>query len=746
MSRKAYRSGLLASALALSAAAATAHEARPVGPSSPTQATTPTAADRRAAETERQMRVDERTVLTHGLWAIPLIPKVQIPSEAVLGAGYIAGIPRLGIPALLETDASLGVSYIANLRNDGATALPSATAMGATWNTDLIRRGGAMIAGEARAKGFNVLLGGGINLMRDPRNGRTFEYFGEDPLHSGLLGAAAITGVQSQHVMSTVKHFALNAQETGRHLVDGRIADDALRMSDLLAFELAIERGQPGAVMCAYNRVNGAPACGSDYLLNRVLKQDWRYPGFVMSDWGSVDAVDFALAGLDQQSGAQIDKQVFFGKPLAEAAAQDPAYAARVADMNRRILRSIYALGLDANPPVKQPIDFAANGAVARAVEDEGIVLLHNPKALLPLSKDVRSIVVIGGYADAGVLSDGGSTQVQPEGGPAVSLPMGGEGLLAKYNNQTYHGTAPLAAIRAIAPQAKVTFVDGRYPAEAAAAAKAADVAIVFATQWMAEGADVPDLSLPNGQDALISAVAGANPRTVVVLETGGPVLMPWRDRTGAVLEAWYGGARGGDAIAATLFGDVNPSGRLPVTFPASVDQLPRPALPYAGMVDRDFAAGFAAGTRYPIDYDIEGADVGYRWFARKKLTPLFPFGFGLSYTSFDHGRVTLMGGERPRATVSIRNTGARAGSEVAQLYLVSTPDGPTRRLAGFAKVAVQPGATETVTIPIEPRLLARSSGGRWTMPAGRYGFALGRSATDLGTVVTIDLPARQWR
>lgn len=249
MTRKAYRSGLLASALALSAAAATAQEARPVASSSPTQATIPTAADRRAAEIERQMRVDERTVLTHGLWAIPLIPKVQIPSEAVLGAGYIAGIPRLGIPALLETDASLGVSYIANLRNDGATALPSATAMGATWNADLIRRGGAMIAGEARAKGFNVLLGGGIYLMRDPRNGRTFEYFGEDPLHSGLLGAAAITGVQSQHVMSTVKHFALNAQKTGRHLVDGRIADDALRMSDLLAFELAIERGQPGAVM-----------------------------------------------------------------------------------------------------------------------------------------------------------------------------------------------------------------------------------------------------------------------------------------------------------------------------------------------------------------------------------------------------------------------------------------------------------------------------------------------------------------
>ncbi|TCP95881.1 beta-glucosidase [Sphingomonas sp. PP-F2F-A104-K0414] len=703
-------------------------------------------ADTRATATERAMQGDERTVLTHGLWAIPLIPNVRIPAEAILGAGYVTGIPRLGVPALVETDASLGVSYIANLRKDGATALPSATAMGSTWNPDLIRRGNAMIAGEARAKGFNVLLGGGINLMRDPRNGRTFEYFGEDPLHSGLLGGAAIDGVQSQHVLSTVKHFALNAQETGRHAVDGKLADDAFRMSDLLAFEIAIDRGQPGSVMCAYNRVNGAPACGSDYLLNRVLKQDWRYPGFVMSDWGAVGALDFAFAGLDQQSGAQIDKKIFFGVPLAEAAARDPAYAARVADMNRRILRSVYAVGLDTHPPVKADIDFAANAGVARSVADEGIVLLRNSNALLPLSKDVRSIAVIGGYADAGVLSGGGSTQVQPLGGPSVSLPMGGEGPLAKYNNQTYHGTAPLAAIRVLAPNAKVTFHDGRYAAEAVAAAKTADVTIVFATQWMAEGADVPDLSLPGGQDALIAAVTNANPKTIVVLETGGPVLMPWLERTGAVLEAWYGGVRGGDAIAATLFGDTNPSGRLPVTFPASLDQLPRPALPYAGMIDRDFAVGTAAGTRYPIDYDIEGADVGYRWFARKNATPLFPFGFGLSYTQFQSSPMKVTGGAQPKATVTIRNTGTRAGSDVAQLYLVSTPAGRTLRLAGFTKVAVQPGTAANVTVQIEPRILAESKGGRWTMPAGRYGFALGRSATDLGPVVTVSLPARQWR
>lgn len=701
--------------------------------------------DARAAATEARMRPDERTTLTHGLWAIPLIPGVVIPPEAITGAGYVQGIERLGVPALTETDASLGVSYIAGLRGDGATALPSGMAMGATWNPGLLRRGGAMIADEARAKGFNVLLAGGINLVRDPRNGRTFEYLGEDPLHSGLLGGAAIDGIQSRHVLSTVKHFALNAQETGRHVVDGLISDDALRMSDLLAFQIAIERGRPGAVMCAYNRVNGAPACGSDELLNRVLKQDWGYPGFVMSDWGATDSVAYALAGLDQQSGAQIDKQTFLGAPLAAAAARDPAYAARLRDMNRRILRSIYAVGLDAHPPARAAIDVADHARVARGVADEGIVLLRNRNALLPLSTSVRSIAIIGGHADAGVLSGGGSSQVEAQGGPAVSIPMGGEGPLAKYNNQTFNASSPLRAIRTLAPQAAITYRDGRYVSEAVAAARAADVAIVFATQWMSEGADVPDLSLPDGQDALIAAVAEANPRTVVVLETGGPVVMPWLDRTGAVMEAWYAGAQGGPAIADALFGRTNPSGRLPVTFPASTGQLPRPALPWAWMSEAAFVAAAASGRHFPIDYAIEGADVGYRFHARRGDAPLFPFGFGLSYTSFAHGRPILSGGAAPTARITVRNSGARAGGDVVQLYLVSTPAGPTRRLAGFAKVELAPGEAREVTIGAEPRIIADHRDGAWRLAAGRYGFAIGRSAAELGPTSFVTLARRQW-
>lgn len=650
------------------------------------------------------------------------------------------------MPALTETDASLGVAWVGGIRRDGATALPSGMAMGATWNPDLIGRGGAMIAEEAAAKGFNVLLAGGINLMRDPRNGRTFEYLGEDPLHAGLIGGAAIDGIQSRHVLSTVKHFALNAQETGRHFVNGTIADGALRMSDLLAFQIAIERGRPGAVMCAYNQVNGAPACGSDYLLTRVLKGDWGYRGFVMSDWGAVGVLDTALAGLDQQSGEQLDPGQFFAKPLAEAAARDPRYATRLADMNRRILRSIYAVGLDRFPPVKATIDFAAHGAVARAVADEGIVLLRNRNDALPLATAAKRIAVIGGYADTGVLSGGGSSQTEGEGGPAASVPVGGAGPFAAFVVQSYQRSSPLAAIKASAPAAEVVFRDGRYLTDAVAAAKNADVAIVFATQWMTEGFDVPDLSLPGGQDELIAAVAAANPHTIVVLETGGPVLMPWLNKAAAVVEAWYPGARGGEAIADVLFGRVNPSGRLPVTFPASVAQLPRPQLPGAETVEPSFTGVGKPGQTLSVDYNIEGADVGYRWFARRDAQPLFPFGFGLSYSRFDHGALALTGGATPTARFTIRNIGKVAGSEVGQLYLVSTPAGRTRRLAGFAKLTLAPGEAATATVAIDPRVLADNRDGEWVLPAGRYGFAVGHSADDVGPVAAVNLLARRWR
>lgn len=701
-------------------------------------------ADRRAAATEKMMTNAERVAMLNGILAMPL-GDTKIPEGAPLGAGYIPGVPRLDVPALTETDASLGVSYIGGLRGDGATALPSGMAMGSTWSPELMRAGGALIASEAHAKGFNVLLAGGINLVRDPRGGRVFEYLGEDPLHSGLLGGAAVAGIQSRNVISTIKHFALNPTEIGRQFHNGIIDEGALRMSDLLAFEIAIEQGQPGSVMCAYNKVNGAQACGNDRLLNGILKKDWGYKGWVMSDWGSVRATDFALAGLDQQSGSQLDGAVHFGAPLLDAANGDKRYRTRVADMSRRILRSIYAVGVDRNPPRKATIDVAAGAAVAQDIAEKGIVLLQNRDAILPLAATAKKILVVGGYADAGVLSGAGSSQTQGVGGPAVSLPTMKDGPFTALMAQNYHRSSPLDAIRARVPQAEVSFRDGRYPAEAALAAKHADLVIVFGTQWQTEGLDVPDLSLPQGQDDVIAAVAKANPKTVVVLETGGPVAMPWQSDVAAIVEAWYPGARGGEAIAAVLFGDVNPSGRLPVTFPASIAQLPRPALPGAETVEPSFAGHGKPGQTLDIDYNVEGADVGYRWFARKAEKPLYPFGFGLSYTSFERSGLSVAGGAAPAATFTLRNSGARDGADIGQVYLVETPRGKTRRLVAFARAELKPGEARTIEVPIDPRLLADWTPKGWSIAPGTYRFALGASSEELLEEVGVQIAGRTW-
>jgi beta-glucosidase len=703
------------------------------------------AAEARAKATVDRMTADEKVILTHGIMALPYrIDLSQMPADAVLGAGYVEGIPRLGIPSLKETDASLGIGYVSGIRKDGATALPSGLAQAASWNPDLLYRAGAMIGSEARAKGFNVLLAGGANLMRDPRNGRTFEYLAEDPLLTGVLVGAAIRGIQSNNIISTIKHLAFNGQETGRKIVDSVIGEPAARESDLLAFQIGIEQGRPLSVMCAYNRVNGVKACESDWLQNKVLKQSWRYKGFVMSDWGkAVLGAEAALNGLDQQSGSQLDPVVYFGDPLKQKAASDRRYAAKLDDMNKRILTAIYAAGLDKHPATPGgKIDFAKNAAVAEEVARQGIVLLRNERSVLPLARSAGSIAVIGGYADRGVMSGGGSSQVQGESGPAITVPVavGPSGSAA---SQQYHRSSPLEAIKAMAPEAAITFRDGRYLADAVEMAKKSDVAIVFATEWRTEGFDQPDLSLPDGQDELIAAVAKANPNTIVVLETGGPVKMPWLDKTAAVLQAWYPGVRGGPAIASVLFGETNPGGRLPVTFPASEEQLPRPKLDGSDWVEPYTADDIPpGGDRLQADYDIEGSDVGYRWFARKGTRPLFPFGFGLSYTRFSSNGLTVKGGT---AAFTVANTGERAGDEVAQLYLVSRAGQATRRLVGFQRVSLQPGASRKLTVTIDPRLLADWKDGGWSMPAGDYGFALGRDAENLGPIVTARMPARKW-
>ncbi len=495
--------------------------------------------EEQAAAALKAMTPEEKTILTYGIMPLPFGNNPPaVPADAIPGAGYVHGIPRLGIPSLKETDASLGVAYVSGQRNDWATALPSGVAMASTWNPELIRTGGAMIGSEARAKGFNVMLAGGINLMRDPRNGRTFEYFSEDPLLSGVLVGNAISGIQSNHIISTIKHLAFNGQETGRHFADVKISDAAARESDLLAFEIGIEIGNPGAVMCAYNRVNGKQACDSDYLLNKALKHDWRYKGFVMSDWGAVPNLGAALNGLDQQSGAQLDPEIFFKDPLAAAVKSDPRFAARLDDMNRRVLWAIYTNGVDTHPVMPGgKIDFAANASIAEETAKQGLVLLRNARGVLPLARTTKRIAVIGGYANAGVMSGAGSSQVHGEGGPSVLVPTGPKDMqFANFLSQQYHNSVPLTAIRKMVPAATVTYHDGAYIAEAVTQAKRADVVIVFATKWSTEGLDQTGPVAAEWAGCADRSRRDANPNTIVVLETGNPVLMPWLGKTAAVL------------------------------------------------------------------------------------------------------------------------------------------------------------------------------------------------------------------
>lgn len=694
--------------------------------------------DARAHALLGQMTQAEKFQLIHSAFGEPdPAHGLAKPAGAIGSAGYIAGIPRLGIPAQQLSDAGLGVANPINVRpGDTATSLPAGLATAASWEPQVAYAGGAMIGNEAWRKGFNVLLAGGMDLQREPRNGRNFEYAGEDPLLAGTMVAAAVRGIQDQHVIATVKHYALNDQETARNTIDVRIGERAMRESDLLAFELAIEQGKPGSVMCSYNKVNGDWACENRFLLEQVLKRDWAYPGYVMSDWGAGhSAAKAANAGLDQESAAEaFDKEVYFGKPLEQAVARGEVSQARLDDMVQRILRSMFAVGLIDHPPQRGPIDEQAHLAVARKTLEAGAVLLRNRNDVLPLAHDLRSIAVIGGHADKGVMAGGGSSMVAPRGGNAVPglKPTTWPGPVM------FDPSAPLAAIKALAGDgAKVEFASGEDVAAAAALARRSQIAVVFVTQWAAESFDARDLRLPGNQDALVDAVARANPRTVVVLETNSPVAMPWLDRVGAVLQAWYPGSAGGEAIANLLYGKVDPSGRLPITWPRALDQLPRPQLPGA-------TAGTSAATS--VDYGIEGADVGYRWFQRTQREPLFPFGFGLSYTRFAQGEPAVdVHDGRYRVRVSVRNTGKRAGADVVQIY-VQVPGSPVRRLAGFGKVALAPGQSREVSIDLEPRLLADfdTATRRWVIHAGRYAVYAGRSATDLSAPHYVQLPERR--
>jgi beta-glucosidase len=680
--------------------------------------------DRRADLVIEQMTLDEKIQLVHGSMAMHWQEqgfKQPIPG-ALGGDGFVPGIPRLGIPDLQLIGAGVGVTDMGLRVNGQSTALPSSLAETATWDPQIARQFGTVIGTETRDQGFNVSLGGGIDLTREPRDGRNFEYHGEDPLLAGEIVGAELKAIQAQGIIADIKHYAVNDQESGRASVSSNIDKRSMRETDLLAFEIAIKRSHVGTVMCSYNRVNDVYACENKYLLTDVLKHDWGFKGWVMSDWGATHStVDAANAGLDQEFFGN----KYFSAPLKAAVRNGQVPMPRLDDMVHRILRTMFAFGVIDHPPVVTPVDFRAGAAVAQQVEEQGLVLLKNKDRLLPLdASKIQSIAVIGSHANLGVLSGGGSAQVTPQGGNAVQPHP------ETWTSQVWDASPPLLAILAKASRTNVFYNDGADPAAAAALAKTADIVIVFVHQHTHEDADLSTLALPDHQDDLVRAVAAANPHTIVVAETGGAFLMPWIDSVAAVLEAWYPGIRGGPAIANVLFGDVNPSGRLPITFPKSDADLPHPTLigpPHEG------------DSNHPAFFDVsysEGLKVGYKWYDAEDKQPLFPFGFGLSYTTFSYSQLRVDLGTPMSVTFDVKNTGARAGAEVAQVYSSLPPAAgePPKRLVGWKKVHLQPGETRSITVAIQPRMMAIFDVTKddWRTLPGNYRIYVGGSSREL--------------
>ncbi len=688
--------------------------------------------DQRADLVLKELTLAEKIQLVHGIGWGPLREGDPVPPDNNGGAGQVLGIPRLGIPSLQQADSAVGVRMAAP-GSRYATLLPSVLGAAASWDPMAAHLYGDVIGRELRAQGYNQSIGGGVDLARDPRNGRLFEYPGEDPVLAGTTVGHLIMGVQQNQVMGDIKHYAMNDQETGRTVVDALISHKAARESDLLAFEIGIRIGHPASVMCSYNKVNGDWACENDWLLNHVLKGNWKYPGFVVSDWEATHTtVKAALAGLDMQ----MPGDEFFGKPLADAVQSGQVPMSRLDDMVHRMLRSMFAAGVIDHPPApRMVVDPFKGRDDAQHIAEESIVLLKNKQDLLPLDASaIRSIAVIGAHADVGVMSGGGSAQVDAPGGNAIS-----PGQRTKWGTPVYFPSSPLRYLREHAPGAKVDFNPGTDPAAAAAFAKSADVAIVFADQYMSEGGDAPTLSLPDNQDALIQAVAQANPRTVVVLVTGNPVSMPWVDQVGAVMEAWYPGIGGGQAIANLLFGSVTPTAKLPITFAKTEADLPH---------DKIFGLSYAAKNgglpehwvneekkvTFPADYK-EGARFGYKWFDSENKEPLFPFGYGLSYTTYTYSGLTVDAAGRS-VTFTVTNSGKRAGTEIGEVYvqLPSASGEHFRRLAAWQRVALQPGEQKQVTVAMEPLSYASfdEKTDAWAYLPGEYTISVGGSSRDL--------------
>jgi beta-glucosidase len=635
------------------------------------------------------------------------------------GSSYVGKIPAIGslcVPAMNLEDGPAGVG-------DGmgnVTQLPAPVDVAATWDTSAEQEYGHVIGAEQAAKGTTVDLGPTINIVRDPRWGRAFESVSEDPYLAGQLGAADIRGVQSAGTMAQVKHYAVYNQETNRNTPNDNavVSTQAEQEIYLPAFQAATQQGAASSVMCSYSWINGTAACQNPGTLSTVLRQQLGYTGFVTSDWGATHSTAAsANAGLDMDMPGN---DGFYGSALQSAVNSGSVSQAAINTAVSDILTQMFAFGMFDKAPSGSPSAVATNAADqsdATQLAEEGTVLLKNSGGILPLSSSAKSIAVIG--ADA-------STSPQTAGGGSAGVSSSGT-------------VTPLQGIQSAAPSGTtVTYNNGSSDSSAASAAAAATVAVVFANLGESEGSDLSSIDLGTAQDNLITSVAGANPNTIVVLNTGSAVTMPWLSSVKGVLEAWYPGQADGTAIASVLFGNSDPSGHLPVTFPASLSQVP--------------AATTAQwpGSGGNVQYS-EGIDVGYRWYDSKNLTPLFPFGFGLSYTTFSFSNLhvgSLTAGGTVTVTATVTNTGSRSGADVAQLYVTdpAASGQPPLQLEGFQRVSLAAGAAATVTFNLTQQNLRywNSAAGAWATSTGNYGIEVGDSSANLPLTGTLAVSAGQ--
>jgi beta-glucosidase len=646
--------------------------------------------DARASALVRAMTLPEEVSLMTGMK----------PPTASKPAGFIPGIPRLKIAPLVFSDGPIGLGdSVSATGRRPATALPSEQALGATFDTALATSYGQLLGREARARGVDVLYGPGLNLDRTPVGGRAAEYFSEDPYLTSALGVGYVNGVQSQGVAAQAKHFILNDQENGRHNTSSNASARTLREVYLAPFQAAVQSAHLMSIMCGNNLVNGVYACQSPLLA--TIRHDWGFKGVVGSDYAAThSAVQSVNAGLDQSFTWRDWGAYYRDLPaLVKAGKVSKATIDARATAVARLELQLGKLGPRPTPAV----NLAADAGFARNTAAESTVLLKNSNGLLPLDTSaLQRIAVIGPYATTLFPGASGSSRVIP----AASV-------------------TPAAGIAARAPGVQVVTNDGSDPAAAAALAANADVAVVIATDSSGENADRPGLNLPGNQDALISQISAAQPRTVVALHTAGAVAMPWLDAAGAVLEQWYPGEEDGAALAAVLFGDSNPSGHLPVTFPTSAAQSPV-------MQPGQYPAGSSG-----YDY-TEGLNVGYRGFDAANLTPLFPFGFGLSYTAFDYSGLSVLAPDASgvvRARFTVTNTGARAGVAVPQLYLAfpAAAGEPPWQLKSFTRVSLAAGASSTVTLSLPRSAFQVWAATGWKVVSGQFTVAVGPDSRSLG-------------